>query len=55
MNVPSSMTSKSPSCKSTIAQIGWSIEEIDVEHHCGTRTKIMYCNKCQGILTVFQK
>jgi uncharacterized protein with PIN domain len=49
------MTSKCPSCKSTIAETGWSTEEIDVDHHSGIRAKIMYCNKCQAILAVFQK
>jgi C4-type Zn-finger protein len=49
------MTSKCPSCKSTIAETGWSMEEIDVDHHRAIRANIMYCNKCQGILTIFQK
>jgi len=48
------MTSKCPSCKTAIAETGWSTEEIDVDHHRGIRGKIIYCNKCQAILAIFQ-
>ncbi|HET6717767.1 MAG: hypothetical protein ACM3ZS_01310 [Nitrososphaerota archaeon] len=48
------MTSKCPSCKTTIAETGWSTEEIDVDHHGGIRGKVIYCNKCQAILAIFQ-
>lgn len=48
------MTSKCPSCKSTIAKTGWGTEEIDVDHHRRIRAKILYCTKCQAILAVFQ-
>jgi hypothetical protein len=49
------MTSKCPSCKTTIAETGWSMEEIDVDHHRAIRANVIYYNNCQGILTIFQK
>jgi len=55
IKVLSELKAHCPSCKSTIAETGWSMEEIDVDHHRAIRANIMYCNKCQGILTIFQK
>lgn len=48
------MASKCPTCKSTITETGWRTEEIDVDHNRGIRGKIIYCNKCDAILTIFQ-
>jgi hypothetical protein len=48
------MTSKCPSCKSDIKETGWRTEEIDFDHHRAIRGRIIYCNKCQAVLAIFQ-
>jgi hypothetical protein len=48
------MTAKCPTCKSTITETGWGTEELDIDHHSGIRGRIIYCNKCQAILGIFQ-